>query len=901
MQASIPEPEFLLKATPPRAPRATIRREHLHRAWLEARQQPLSLLIAPDGSGKSTAMLQWRRLWLEQGALVAWLTTDCRDRPARFRVALAHALQHASGRTRSDALASRHAAKPDWQGEGLTRLLAAIARVRSVVVLMLDACELLPAETVSGSLAYLIHNAPPNLHLVLASAEPLAWDTTIDPTPAAYRVGIDDLLLQPSESGAILLRRLRDRIDAEEVLRLHEACAGWPMGLQLAASAIEQGMEHSPRAVEAVVWLRGPPHTRYLEALLERLPGDLLGFLSRVAILDHMNAELCEAVVGEGRTKALLARAMLDTALFVVGQSKDWGCLHPLARGALLARFARLPDAERRALHRRASAWYARQGRHADAARHAVAAGDAAMARTQFAQLLWRLKADGRLLEAREELGRIPEAELAQDVPLRVACDWILACTERNSQALADIRPLLANPALDAATGFAAALAASSAAGYGDRLGLIPGLLARWPEDATIIDASGYAVAYINCTSAWLLHTGKTERLRELQPRLSPTGYRHSPALGPAVGRLMIALSHLWDGYPDRAEAVLRPALAHAEMVEGRRSAMAGMFGAVMAAACLDRNQPDHAMAMLAGRLDVILATAIPDVIACAWRTMALCALQQGDPDQALRILAELHGHAVARRWPRLQLHALVERIRIHALAGQRTQVDALDAELEALAAAFADSASAVFRPHYDLLSAIARSYALLERGELEAVERHLLTAHALASDLGRGRELLVVQVLRAVVARQRGAPLALRLLREALSQGKLGGIRRLLLDSHPLAMEMALELRATAKAERKGLPRAAAGAEAGDVARGGAGVAGLLTAREARILGLLHEGVPEPAIATALELTPAVLEWHLGHLRRKFAAANQRILVDRARLLGMVTSHTAALAAAQA
>src|SRR5690349_15512414 len=91
---SIPEPEFVLKATPQRVPRTALRREALPRRWLELRSRTAIAVVAPDGFGKTTLLLQWRRAWLEQGALVAWLTTDARDEPIRFHLALLHALRH---------------------------------------------------------------------------------------------------------------------------------------------------------------------------------------------------------------------------------------------------------------------------------------------------------------------------------------------------------------------------------------------------------------------------------------------------------------------------------------------------------------------------------------------------------------------------------------------------------------------------------------------------------------------------------------------------------------------------------------------------------------------------------------------------------------------------------------
>ena len=74
--------EFVLKATPPRMPGATLERAHLLH---ERRHECTALLvIAPAGFGKTTVLLQWRRDGLAAGAPVAWCAASDTDRPARF-------------------------------------------------------------------------------------------------------------------------------------------------------------------------------------------------------------------------------------------------------------------------------------------------------------------------------------------------------------------------------------------------------------------------------------------------------------------------------------------------------------------------------------------------------------------------------------------------------------------------------------------------------------------------------------------------------------------------------------------------------------------------------------------------------------------------------------------------
>ena len=904
MTTSISEPEFVLKTTPPRIHRAALRRERLSGRWTDLRERTAIEVVAPSGFGKTTLLLHWRRLWLEQGALVAWLSIDARDEPARFNLALLHAVRNAAGRSRFDVLADRCTAQYDdmrddnallgGSTDGLTSLLAEIALLGIETVLMIDEAERLPQSTIRESLVYLLHNAPPNLHVVLGSRVPLQLPTAELEAKGNFAcLRTEELRLQIEESTAILQKRFGKQLGVDDCVRLHEATEGWPIGLQLAAATIE----HAPNLAAAVRTLsarRGQIERYFVESLLSRLPEPVAAFLARIAILEHLHVELCEAVTQCPSATAYLAQLMLETLIMVVGRSKDWSHLHPLARDFLLSRFEQFNADEQSALHRRASQWFAERQHFHAAARHALAAGDATIAHAHAARSLWILGTDGRIPEAREWLARIPAETIAKDHDLRLIAAWILALSDRNEEALRRAQELVADPSAEPRTQFVAALVAASASGFADRLGSIPGILARWPEGSALIESSGHPAAYAVCLALIALHEGRTERVRQLEPRSPASAYKYSPVLGRSIGRTLVGISYLWDGNPGRAEAIVRPAMLKAEQVAGRRGAVACMFATVVAAALLERNQPFAAQTLLAGRLDVIESTAIPDAILSAYRTLAYVALAQGDEPHALRILDNLRALAVKRKMPRLAMHALAEQIRIHALQSRNETVGALELALDAIGADFEREEFRPFHMQYDLVAAIAKTYAALGRDDPDSAERHALVADALATRLQRGRDGLVIKVLRAVIARQRHAAHALPLLAEAIGLARIGGNLRLLADSHPMATAMALELRVhdDARVPAASIEDDDAATEQARSANPGALLrSGLLTPKEAEILGLLNNHMPNKLIARAMEISDETVKWHLKNLFSKLSAGTRKHAVDRARLLGLIGS----------
>ena len=866
------ESEFVLRVTPPRLPRLAMSRPRLERFWQQAQDATAVAVVAPAGFGKTTLLLQWRQRWLEQDACVAWLGADILDDPARFATALVEAANSA-GVLRDGGPAG----KSDI--EALTWLLAQIARSRTTTVFMIDDAERLPEATVRQSLQYLLYNAPANLHVVIGSRVTLALQTAELVAKGNFgTVTIDDLRLGLEESLGILERRLGSRLGLDERASVHDATDGWPIGLQLAIAAIEHEADPAA-AVRTLSARRGSLQDYFVDSLLAALPADAAEVLARIAILEHFNRELLE-LLAEKPVDELLRRLVRETPIMMVGEREGWYRLHPLARDFLLGRFEQLPASQRAALHARASHWYMQQERFHDAARHALAAGDDALAQDYAARALWVLGAWGKVDEAREWLERIPAELLARDAELRLAAAVVLAFGDRNAEGLRIATEVLADPGTSPEMGVVALRVASSAAAYADHIGVMEKMVDTWPVvPAGRVDAL-YSVNRLNARAFVALHRGDTEQVRMLLAEAALHGREGSLRLASALGRVMVGMSHLWDGNPRLAEREMRAPLLLAEREEGRRSMIASLHASVLAAALLQLDEPVAAQALLANRVDVIERCGFADNILLAYRTLAFIALAEGDERRALNALDSLAAVGQRRQLPRLQLQAFVERIRFYALEQCNETVAALLVELDALAAAFEQDALRPYLPQYRLATAFARTYAAMAREEWDEVDRELERASALAGALRRGRDARAAKVLCAVAARLRGSAQALPLLGEAMALASLAGNARLLAHVHPVALEMAAELRSDMV-----FPRASASAPE----RTDAVQPGLLTSKEGQILCLLEKGMSNKRIALTLDIGGETVKWHLKNLFSKLSAGSREHAVDRARLLGII------------
>jgi len=789
----------------------------------------------------------------------------------------------ATGRAAFEPLAMLCATQPDREIEAMTALLAEIASLGIETVVMLDDAERLPDASARNLLAYLLHNAPANLHVLLGSRAALAVPTAeLSAKGNLALLQAADLRLLQEESIEILSRRFGARIDLDQCVRLHDATEGWPIGLQLAASTLERSGDLDA-AIGSLSGRHGDIQEYFLETLFARLPEPLATFLVHVSILERLSVELCEALTHCGCAAEYLDRLMQETPFLAAAEHQDWMRLHPLARDFLLARFERLPDEERDVFHCRAYHWFARGDRFHEAACHALAAGDLTATQAHAARSLWTLGTQGRMTEARAWLERIPPQLLAEDVELRLIAAWIMAFSERHAEARGTALAVLRDPQASARVRIIASRVAGAAVMYADRVGLVDELMHDWPHEAVEADEPLYRLAYDNGLAMLALQAGRNAEVRELGARAPAEHSSPALPLALAFSRVLVALSLLNDGDAFRVEALLRPVLRDAERDAGRRGMVACVYAPVLAAALREQGEPAAALALLADRLDVIERTGAPDITLLAYRTLADAALDQGDERRALHVLDNLEAFARRRDMPRLLAHSLAERIRLHCHRARVETARELMARLDGLAARFEELDFSIFLGHFHLLRAMSGAQLALATGADADVP--LAEAEALAGALGRGRERLMAMALRNVQAAARGEIGPSPLLQEAVALAEIGGFRRALPDSHPMVAAMIAGLRPDAPAA------AAAGAlPLPPVALPGVGVGALLTPKEAHILGLLNNGMSNKGIARAMEISEQTVKWHLKNLFVKLSAPSRQHAVGRARLLGLIS-----------
>jgi LuxR family maltose regulon positive regulatory protein len=345
---------------------------------------PLTLVAAPAGYGKSTLISHWLETTGYPGA---WLSLDESDSDIRvFLTCFIMALRTVSSEACDETLGIVNA-------EGLPPLPVVAMQLSNDleelderVIMVLDDYHRIHDSDVHVILEYLLEHPSRNLHLaILSRRDPVLSIATLRARHLLNEVRVRDLEFSKNETLALLGRIAGTAIEESSIERLQSNMEGWPVGVRLAALAL-QNQDNVEEFLNHFGADARPLQEYLVEEVLSRQPSQVLDCLLMTSILDRFNASLCEAVwndgLADGNTppsgKEFINR-LEDSGLFCVALDgrHNWFRYHhifcDLLQKQLEANFHR---EEITRLHQRASQWFAENSHFEEAIQHALAGGD---------------------------------------------------------------------------------------------------------------------------------------------------------------------------------------------------------------------------------------------------------------------------------------------------------------------------------------------------------------------------------------------------------------------------------------------------------------------------------------------------------------------------------------------
>jgi LuxR family transcriptional regulator, maltose regulon positive regulatory protein len=884
------DPRLILKATAPKASRSLLYRERL---GLNSGNQSDCFMIALQaavGYGKTSLLLQWRREALEAGAIVAWLTLDEHDDAASLVRGLDVALSIGSGSGKFVPGEGSAAVRPEGELEALTVWLAEVASMAVDVVLMLDDAHTIPEATARTLLMYLLLNAPANLRIILAYRRALPMNfAELIASGRLVHLHADDLCFTLEETARVLEASPAQGVDKDSCVRLYELTEGWPLGVQLAMSSVMK-RSNLHEAIAEFSSRSGDLQHYFMEVLVNRLAVEEVMFLVDISCLDRVHSELCQWLTENENSAAMLAHLRDATPIFQDVVSGDWVKIHPIAREFLSERFERLPVEHRQGLHARAAHWLAEHELFEEAAQHARLAGDEVFAFDLIERCLYGIMTQGRVSRVLEWLEHLPEDEIRRRPQLCIATGWALAQGERHADAAALVAPILEDPTAEPARRCEAAEICATAAFFNDDFDSLRDHISPW-RDSLQEQPAHQQIVGTNLLAVLELFQGKPENANHHLQRLRKIARSAELSYAQGWSGWVSGFTYLWEGQVHLAEDVLRPALSRAEAESGRRSPIAVILAATLAAVLWQRQLFDEASLLLADRLDVLERHAPPDAIIHGYLTAARLAGEAGAQSKAHDLIEQLRAIGDSRGLPRLCIASLGEEIRMLAL---RHQDKSCQARLAALQRLEAEQASAwgILQPLVAPQIGVARVYAAIVSYHWDSVLPELDAIDPQIKQMRRVGDAIQVQLLKALAVEHRGEECA-GMIAEVVSLAETLGLGRILADTYPTFAGMG-------SAEKKGVEATSAGDNVDSRSprdQGGKRVRepprvmanALLTPKETEVLQLLAGNLSNKKIALALGVGDQTIKWHLKNMFNKLQAGTRQHLIARARMLGIL------------
>ncbi len=354
---------------------------YFDRAGLADRAMPtrrrLTVLSAPGGFGKTTLLAECCRRLRDDGVPVAWVSVDDQDEPAVLDTYIAYACRSAVAGALAgpETLALPTPGEVSGEAGSRTELtIREIARLDGPFVLVFDELERLRHPETAAQLDFLLQRGPPNLHLAIACRQ-LPGGLNIAGAVLEGRAVIlttEDLRFSAAEVADFF----DGKLSRTQLAAVMSESTGWPFAVRISRNETASGERGDARIAAEFVenWVES--------RLLSDLGAEDREFLLDIGLFEWMDTALLDEVLERSdSTRRIETMPVLAGLLEPVrdGAVDIWR-LHPLIREHCVRRRFRETPQRFCAVHRRLADALMRRGQTVAAMRHAVEAGEPALA-----------------------------------------------------------------------------------------------------------------------------------------------------------------------------------------------------------------------------------------------------------------------------------------------------------------------------------------------------------------------------------------------------------------------------------------------------------------------------------------------------------------------------------------
>jgi LuxR family transcriptional regulator, maltose regulon positive regulatory protein len=333
----------------------------------------LTLVSAPPGYGKTTAVRAW---CANRRTAPAWVTLDEGDNDAvRLWMYVATAVDRIREGLGRPAL--QRLRLPGMALEtALDELANGIASFGEELVVVLDDLQTVTDEECLATIDYFVERLPTSARLVVV--------TRVDPALRLPRLRVrgglaelraSELAFTSSEARELIVEHGGIDLAAQEIEVLQDRTEGWPAALSLAALWL-RAVDDAGRSIREFGGDQRFVAEYLSHEVLGSLGDDLRSFMLRTSVLGRFTAQLCDAVLDRRDSAAVLAELERSNLFVTRLEHGGWFRVHALFAEFAVTQLASVEPGAEIAIRRRAAAWLRSRRLPVEAADHAAAAGD---------------------------------------------------------------------------------------------------------------------------------------------------------------------------------------------------------------------------------------------------------------------------------------------------------------------------------------------------------------------------------------------------------------------------------------------------------------------------------------------------------------------------------------------
>ena len=883
---------------PPRITPTLIERPALAALTEKVAQSRMTMVSAPAGSGKTTAMLYWAERLRAQGRPVLWLAARA---GIGNKTSFLSALKAAGIAMRLDwSDLAGDADDAVW-----LRTLSSVVEPKPVIII--DDAQLLDEQTIAF-IAQLSSSARDGLTMIVAARGvvglPLARMRALG---FLVEVGNGDLSFTLAEATQLVTKSIGAPIDSRDLQDIVRDTQGWVSGIVIACDLYRRGMQGGGNL--RLTGLR-PEFAEYFhEEVVGLQPDDVRRFLVDTSILDELTPSACAAVTGDEDARGMLDHVFRQ-GLFLKAIDQEHGryAYHRLFREMVLGRLIDRAPARATMMHCRASEHFAMTGETVRAIEHARLSGDQSFLAAQLDRLAEQLTYSGYLYRIDELGAELPWAVLAQHPYLLLALAW--RRIRQLSFAAAERLIATARSIHDARSqGDEMSAHESEQLDLMIRHRLV--MLAAARDDMVKVEAEAEPLlaemaeshAYLSCTLLAQLMSARRE-LYHFQDMLKLEAETRRALSRPGSDFASIALKAsvaptlMAQGKTQLAHRFLDEALTLAREIHGEGSGLAALPALPMAELLYDAGDLDRAAELVERHLPVVRQWGFADQMASGYIVNARLRAARGDLPGALTTLNDAHLVAIECGLDRMRAFIVAEEVRLLIKAGQIEEAEqhfaAGDPQLDG------EPIPTLHPTRRNESIAIAWLRIEMQRHRLGRARKVAHRWLEFVKRAGAVRSAVTFELLLAEIAVLQGnRSEARRAVRTAVELAEPAGWVRTFIDEGEVIASLLTEAYAQGPeletpADRfavrlVSMMRSGPQIETDEDEDDDFGLTGRLANREVDILTMVSGGLRNREIGDRLGLTEGTVKWYMQQIYDKLGVRRRPQAVLRARQLGIL------------